>query len=393
MRVLDAEAVRRGLRHRERLFRENVDPEGDPNWIRLCDQLRGIGAEGAELPGKVSMTFNSRARQLLRHLWQARFWPGKPVRTALPENAIYVNIGQCVVGAPLLFRLLRNRPDICVVMMMHDVIPLEYPQFVARKSVMYHKGVVRAVANYAHGMIVPTRAAEKSIAGALAAYGRTSIPTLARHLPLAPVFAEGGEAPPELAGLKYFVICSGIEPRKNHALLFEVWRRLIAQLGDAAPHLVVVGSPAWGGEKVLELLRMDPVLHRRVYNASRLTSPALKKLMIGSAGVMMPSFTEGFGLPILEANALGVPTIASDIAPHREIANDATILLPPDDPEAWQAAIMALPSGSGRVSPAPSHQLSQARYGKDIEAFLEECRSRHLSARMAGRVEQSPVLA
>jgi glycosyltransferase involved in cell wall biosynthesis len=55
----------------------------------------------------------------------------------------------------------------------------------------------------------------------------------------------------------------------------------------------------------------------------------------------MPSEREGFGLPVLEALACGTPVIASDIEPLREVGGTAATYCPPDDVDAWVAAIQA----------------------------------------------------
>jgi glycosyltransferase involved in cell wall biosynthesis len=58
--------------------------------------------------------------------------------------------------------------------------------------------------------------------------------------------------------------------------------------------------------------------------------------------VLSPSHYEGFGLPVLEALARGVPVVASDIRAHREVAGDAALYAPADDPEALASQIIRL---------------------------------------------------
>ena len=99
----------------------------------------------------------------------------------------------------------------------------------------------------------------------------------------------------------------------------------------------------------------------------------------------MPSFAEGFGLPVLEANALGVPTIASCIGAHREIADDKTILLSPDNIDAWVGAILSQSRGAGRVAHAFDSQNSLADYCRDVEDFVEQCSSGSLRSTTGNR--------
>jgi glycosyltransferase involved in cell wall biosynthesis len=67
----------------------------------------------------------------------------------------------------------------------------------------------------------------------------------------------------------------------------------------------------------------------------------LAALRAGATAVLVPSRKEGFGLPVLEAMAAGVPVLASDLPALREVGGDAATYLPPDDPAAWAAAITA----------------------------------------------------
>ncbi len=93
--------------------------------------------------------------------------------------------------------------------------------------------------------------------------------------------------------------------------------------------------------------------------------------MLGSKGMLSPTRTEGFGLPVYEANALGVPTIASDIPAHREIANAQTTLLSPDDADAWEQAIIALVPAGARPRPAIDPRLTEEAYCADVLEFLQ----------------------
>jgi glycosyltransferase involved in cell wall biosynthesis len=378
VRAYAPEIVRAGLRHLRDVWSESRDPLLDPVWNDLRARLTGAGAsvagtEGAAVEPPRKLSPADKCRRMASLLGATGFSFGRSIRSAVPRDAIYLNVGQIGLAVPWFFNWLGDRPDVTAVVMLHDVIPLEFPQYVTPSSARHHEQMVRTAAARADAVIVTTRHAQQTVTAALAARGCAKIPTLARGLPLSSVFADGGAAHPDLAGVRYFVVCGSVEPRKNHALLLDIWRGLVARLGEGAPHLVIAGSEGWSADRILGPLAADVRLRARVHHVSGLSSPALKQLLIGSAGLLMPSFAEGFGLPVQEADALGVPTIASDIAAHREIAGAATILLCPEDGDAWERALLALPAGSGRVSPPAGGALCEAQYCRDVIAFTQRC--------------------
>jgi glycosyltransferase involved in cell wall biosynthesis len=282
-----------------------------------------------------------------------------------------MNVGQITLAVPTLFRWLSDRPDIAALFMLHDAIPVQRPELVDVSSARHHAQMIATAAQYADGLIVSTKAAAAEIEGELSACGRHSVPALVRSLPLTNAFMRGTQSHPEIDGIDYFVVCGTIEPRKNHALLFEVWQKLIERDGLAAPHLVMVGTPGWSADKLFALLDGKPLLRGRVHHAAGLSTPALAQLIAGARALLVPSLAEGFSLPLLEARALGVPVIASDIPVHRERADADVHLLPVDDCMGWLAAVDAMPRREPRGLCSVDPALGERAYYEDIAQFVQ----------------------
>lgn len=130
---------------------------------------------------------------------------------------------------------------------------------------------------------------------------------------------------------RYGLFVGTLEPRKNVGGLIDAWRRLRRRQPVA---LVLCGQYGWNAGEI----------RRRVAAASEegwlehlgyLPVEELVALVRGAAVVALPSLYEGFGLPALEALELGAPLVASDLPVLREVAGDAALYAPPDDPEAW----------------------------------------------------------
>jgi len=244
---------------------------------------------------------------------------------------------------------------------------------VANASVRDHLRMIKTAARYADALIVTTKDAAASISEELRLHSDRDFPTLARSLPLSNGFTYGTVAHQDLVGHDYFVVCGTVEPRKNHALLIDVWQKLIESDGSSAPHLVMVGTHGWSAEKLFNTLRSRPLLRSHVHHASGVSTPALAQIIAGSRALLAPSFAEGFSLPLLEARALDVPVIASDIAVHRERADNGTRLVGASDTMGWLAAIDAVPFPGPRTPRLIDWSLRESAYCEDILQFVQNC--------------------
>lgn len=371
IRAFPAALVRRLLARLEALWAERAPAGGDAKLAALVAGLAGAGGPGRAFREAEALSLPGKAGRILRLLGDTGVVPGRAAHRAVPTGAAYVNVGQLGLAVPAFFGWLARRPDVTCAIMLHDVIPLEYPHLVGRAAVGHHARMVRTAADRADCLVFNTACARDGVMAAMRPHRDDDMPSLVRALPLPAAFAEVRESPAALAGAHYHVIVSTIEPRKNHALLLAAWRGLAASMGDAAPHLVIVGSPGRGAQAILDALDKDPALRARVHVVSGLSSPALAALVLGAGAMLCPSFAEGFGLPLLEAVALGVPCIASDIPAHREIgAGRGVTLLPCDDVSAWQRAIAGVPVAPLRSRPAIPHDLTEEAYCADLLEFV-----------------------
>ena len=107
------------------------------------------------------------------------------------------------------------------------------------------------------------------------------------------------------------------------------------------PRLCIIGKRGWENENVLDMLDRCETIRNSVEEFGDLTDAEVQVLMKSSAALLFPSFIEGLGIPLLEAAALKLPCIVSDIPVFREIAPEGTVFLDPLDGLGWKRAIMS----------------------------------------------------
>jgi glycosyltransferase involved in cell wall biosynthesis len=153
-----------------------------------------------------------------------------------------------------------------------------------------------------------------------------------------------------------FVLLVGSKaPHKNVAILFSI----AADLAARGIHILVAG----GGDAHVYAREHDGQLPPNVRHLGRVTDDDLAFLYRQALCLVFPSRTEGFGLPVLEAMALGCPVISSDAASLPEVCGEAALYAPPDDGAAWLAAI-------GEISAEPTLRERLANAGpKRAKAF------------------------
>lgn len=126
---------------------------------------------------------------------------------------------------------------------------------------------------------------------------------------------------PGMKRVRFIMMVSTIEPRKNHARLIAAWNRI--RMGyDPDLRLVIVGVPGWNCADVLKA--MQPLQQRgQLFNISRVPAGDLRKLYGAAKAVICPSFAEGFDLSGIEAMLSGGAVAASDIPVHHEVYGEA----------------------------------------------------------------------
>ena len=139
---------------------------------------------------------------------------------------------------------------------------------------------------------------------------------------------ESTRAKYRLSGVSYVLSVGTIQPRKNYSRVIQALAEVRA--GGRELHYAIAGSRGWLDEDLRQTIAsagMNDFVHLLGY----VDDEDLPALYSGARMLLMPSLYEGFGLPILEAMACGLPVITSNLSSLPEVAGDAALLIDPAD--------------------------------------------------------------
>ncbi len=148
------------------------------------------------------------------------------------------------------------------------------------------------------------------------------------------------------------VIIGTIEPRKNHVFLINLWEKMSRDIEPSKmPQLVIIGRWGWKFENIKSRLEDSKEFNVSIFILEGPDDAVMASVLNSTNTLLMPSITEGYGLPILEAARDGIPVIANDLAVYREIAGDYPDLCSIDDPAGWERLIKLHSQKRERLQP------------------------------------------
>ena len=224
------------------------------------------------------------------------------------------------------------------VITVHDLNFVHFPQFLTADSLRYYAGQIEWAIDRADHILADSHQTRQDLLQYLnAPPDKVTTVHLAadeqfRPLSDLPVLQRYRLSP------GYILFVGTLEPRKNIPTLLAAYRILLDRNATELP-LVLVGRRGWLAEGIFETL--DALqLDRQVRILDDVMGlESLVQLYNGAGLLVIPSFYEGFGLPVLEAMACHTPVLAADRGSLPEIVGEAGLLINPEDPDELAAAI------------------------------------------------------
>ena len=217
-----------------------------------------------------------------RRLFKARERPGR-------EKPVYLLVSHHHLEKRHLVARLKRRHDAFFVCLIHDLIPIQFPEYVRPGNDKRHLRRIETAAKLADAVIVPSEATTEAIRPYIAGTSRAQPILVARF---------GVELPsivldePPLPERPYFVCLGTVEARKNHLLLLNLWREIVVQNAKQAPGLVLIGRRGWEIENTIDMLSRCPALHGIVSERGRASDIETVRMLKNARAFLLPSYAE-----------------------------------------------------------------------------------------------------
>lgn len=297
-------------------------------------------------------------------------------------GSIFFNTGHKGVESPEYVATLRAM-GVKPVYFVHDLIPLTYPEYCRPDEEAKHADRMTNMLTSGAALLVNSDDTKREMEAFAASKNLPVLPIqtawLASGLDTDTVGKTAASAPAEYADRPYFVALSTIEARKNHLLLLQIWRRMVEQLGEEqVPRLIIIGQRGWECEQTIDLLERAHKLKNVVVELNGVSDAQLSSLLAHARALLFPSFTEGFGMPLVEALELGVPVIASDIPVFQEIGQAIPDFADPVDGLGWYRLVLdyARPDSPERAAQMARMQAYRPwgwpDHFQQVDAFLQQ---------------------
>lgn len=261
----------------------------------------------------------------------------------------------------------------------HDLTYLHFPEFMEEKNLKHLHRIIERSIRQADFIMTPSEAVRSEL---IERFDVGPENCLALSVPPAEEYYKFKEMDVQekykIPTKKYIYFLSTLEPRKNIPTLVKAYQMLPQAIKDEYS-LVISGGIDWKAESTLAAIKSAQDAGEKVMHTGYVAQEDLPTVYHSASAFVMPSTYEGFGMPLLEAMAAEVPTIASDIPVFREAAGEASLYARPSKPEEFAAQlekILTSPKLQEELVRKGKKQLKQFSWEKNAEKLIHYCQER-----------------
>lgn len=250
--------------------------------------------------------------------------PDAPVRPRADDQFIGLDL---VRDHPLPFRaalVWLGKAGVPISVVVHDLLPLDHPEWFPPHVRSSFRTWLDTVGEHADRFLCISATTRdtlgRALAGSAAAARAREVFPLGADLPDWPALPEPEVAPEANRGLRRVLTVGTIEPRKGHAEILAAMEELWHQ--GSPLQWLVIGRPGWGVRPLLARLRTHPERGRRLVWVEDGGDDEVARAYGRSHLLLSAALGEGYGLPVAEAAAHGLPLLLRDIPVFRELAGE-----------------------------------------------------------------------
>jgi alpha-1,3-rhamnosyl/mannosyltransferase len=174
-----------------------------------------------------------------------------------------------------------------------------------------------------------------------------------------------------------WLMVGSLEPRKNHVCALDAYELYLKHSSQRRP-LLFAGGNGWKSEALQARIRAITESGVPVRALGYVSDDELAQLYQNSFALLVPSWHEGFGLPLVEAMSAGLPALASLRASLPELGGEGARYIAPENPEGYAAAMLALEADQQGYTRRSEASLERGRAfswkstAKSVVAFVEQ---------------------
>ena len=300
---------------------------------------------------KTLLTGSARPTQH-RHRAETSATAPSSVRLAAQSGDIFLILGAAWTRPQygLLLQQIREQYRLEPWVLLYDLIPLRRPEWCVAELVESFTAWLTATLPQCRKLFAISRATATDVE----MYAREVGISLAGPVEPVPIGTGFGLATPHREQMEirprglpahgsYALFVSTLEARKNHMLLFRLWRRLLADLPrDRVPTLVFAGRVGWLVADLMQQLENAEWLGGKIRLIRDPSDAELLALYAGCQFTLFPSLFEGWGLPVTESLALGRPCVSSNGTSLPEAGGDLARYFDPENLDDAYRAVRAV---------------------------------------------------
>jgi len=369
--------VRRQARFAESVSRVTIESLLAEYGMERPAAIRSVKAEN--LIKRAGRRLERSARILIRGpLQHVRQWiPTRGARIRFqPGDALVVSGSTWDTLDPVWLQEISEVQGVRLIAILADMIPWRFPHhFHDRAAVESFLKFAAVLARHATMVTCISRATQSDFLQFAESLGEPCDNTEVMFLGSDPPgkAVKPVNLPDDLNSRSFVLSVSTIQVRKNHQLLYQLWRRFAEEGRDNFPRLVLVGTQGWLTRDLRLQLESDPLVRNSIIVLNNVGDLGLNWLYQNCLFTLYPSLYEGWGLPIIESLQHGKPCIASNTSSMPEAGQNLATHLDPLDFSSWRKLILDWTTNLGALAAVTEkirHEFKPRRWSDFSREFI-----------------------